>query len=102
MIDDRRQKAQLARRRRDVQDLMTTLEVVLKDVERVASKFNADVPEIEYEIKSQLELCKVRRLSPDLRRSICQSESILKETLCEHNLLTQHDLLLFSESLFCA
>lgn len=55
---------------------MTTLEVVLKDVERVASKFNADVPEIEYEIKSQLELCKVRRLSPDLRRSICQTESI--------------------------
>lgn len=102
MIDDRRQKAQLARRRRDVQDLMTTLEVVLKDVERVASKFNADVPEIEYEIKSQLELCKVRRLSPDLRRSICQTESILKETLCEHNLLTQYDLLLFSESLFCA
>lgn len=60
LIDDRRQKAQLARRRRDVQDLMTTLEVVLKDVERVASKFNADVPEIEYEIKSQLELCKVK------------------------------------------
>ena len=81
---------------------MTTLEVVLKDVERVASKFNADVPEIEYEIKSQLELCKVRRLSPNLRRSICQTESILKETLCEHNLLTQHDLLLFFESLFCA
>lgn len=65
---------------------MTTLEVVLKDVERVANKFNPDVPEIEYEIKSQLELCKVRRLSPDFGRSICQTESILKEALREDNL----------------
>ena len=59
LIDDRRHKAQLARRRRDVQDLMSTLEVVLKDVERVISKFSPDVPENEYEMKSQLELCKV-------------------------------------------
>lgn len=59
LIDDRRHKAQLARRRRDVQDLMVTLEAVLKDVERVTTKFSAEVPENEYEMKSQLELCKV-------------------------------------------
>ena len=59
LIDDRRHKAQLARRRRDVQDLMVTLEAVLKDVERVTVKFGAEVPENEYEMKSQLELCKV-------------------------------------------
>lgn len=59
LIDDRRHKAQLARRRRDVQDLMVTLEAVLKDVERVTTKFGAEVPENEYEMKSQLELCKV-------------------------------------------
>ena len=61
LIDDRRHKAQLARRRRDVQDLMVTLEAVLKDVERVTAKFSAEVPENEYEMKSQLELCKVSR-----------------------------------------
>lgn len=60
LIDDRRHKAQLARRRRDVQDLMSTLEAVLKDVERVVSRFTADVPGNEYEIKSQLELCKLK------------------------------------------
>ena len=54
LIDDRRHKAQLARRRRDVQDLMVTLEA-----ERVTVKFGAEVPENEYEMKSQLELCKV-------------------------------------------
>ena len=59
LIDDRRHKAQLARRRRDVQDLMVTLEAVLKDVERVTAKFTAEVPENDYEMKSQLELCKV-------------------------------------------
>lgn len=59
LIDDRRHKAQLARRRRDVQDLMVTLEAVLKDVERVTAKFGAEVPENDYEMKSQLELCKV-------------------------------------------
>ena len=64
LIDDRRHKAQLARRRRDVQDLMSTLETVLKDVERVVGKFNPDVPENEYEMKSQLELCKVSPLPP--------------------------------------
>lgn len=59
LIDDRRHKALLARRRRDVQDLMATLEVVLKDVERVTAKFSPEVPENENEMKSQLELCKV-------------------------------------------
>lgn len=59
LIDDRRHKALLARRRRDVQDLMVTLEAVLKDVERVTAKFSPEVPENEYEMKSQLELCKV-------------------------------------------
>ena len=61
LIDDRRHKAQLVRRRRDVQDLMVTLEAVLKDVERVTTKFSAEVPENEYEMKSQLELCKVSK-----------------------------------------
>ena len=59
LIDDRRHKALLARRRREVQDLMATLEAVLKDVERVTAKFSPEVPENEYEMKSQLELCKV-------------------------------------------
>ncbi|KAK2570584.1 Dystrophin [Acropora cervicornis] len=60
LIDGRRHKAQLARRRREVQDLMSTLEAVSKDVERVVTKFTADVPGNEYEIKSQLELCKLK------------------------------------------
>ena len=38
---------------------MITLEAVLKDVERVTAKFSTEVPENEYEMKSQLELCKV-------------------------------------------
>ena len=59
LIDDRRHKALLARRRREVQDLMITLEAVIKDVERVIHKFSAEVPDNEYEMKSQLELCKV-------------------------------------------
>lgn len=59
LIDDRRHKALLARRRREVQDLMITLEAVIKDVERVINKFSTEVPENEYEMKSQLELCKV-------------------------------------------
>lgn len=59
LIDDRRHKAQLARRRREVQDLMSTLEAVSKDVERVVTKFTADVPGNEYEIKSHLDLYKV-------------------------------------------
>lgn len=42
-----------------MQDLMATLEAVLKDVERVTVKFSPEVPENEYEMKSQLELCKV-------------------------------------------
>ena len=67
LIDDRRHKAQLARRRRDVQDLMSTLEAVLKDVERVVNKFTPDVPENDYEMKSQLELCKVSLLPHLLR-----------------------------------
>ena len=61
LLDDRRLKVQLARQRRDVQDLTVTLETVLKDVERVTAKFSSDVPDNEYEIKAQLELCKVRK-----------------------------------------
>lgn len=60
LIDDRRHKALLARRRREVQDLMITLEAVIKDVERVIHKFSAEVPDNEYEMKSQLELCKIK------------------------------------------
>lgn len=72
LIDDRRHKVQLARRRRDVQDLMAALETVLKDVERVVNKFTPDVPENEYEMKSQLELCKVG-LFPYLEKRVCFS-----------------------------
>lgn len=76
LIDDRRHKVQLARRRRDVQDLMAALETVLKDVERVVNKFTPDVPEKEYEMKSQLELCKVG-LSPDLEKRVYVSRGYL-------------------------
>lgn len=71
LIDDRRHKAQLARRRRDVQDLMVTLEAVLKDVERVTGKFSAEVPENDYEMKSQLELCKVSRGHASIYQDEC-------------------------------
>jgi len=73
LIDDRRHKAQLARRRRDVQDLMSTLEAVLKDVERVVGKFTPDVPDNEYEMKSQLELCKVSLSSGTILNSVLKT-----------------------------
>jgi hypothetical protein len=58
LIDDKKHKASLARQRRDVVDLSTKVETSLKDVERFVDRLSG-TPDNEYEIKAQLDQCKV-------------------------------------------
>ena len=63
MLQDRKQQIHLLQKRREVQELCNRLEGVLVDAEKVVERFG-DIPEIEYEMKSQLEQCKVEEKKP--------------------------------------
>jgi len=58
MIDEKKHKASLARQRRDVVDMNTKVETILKDAERFIDIMGL-MPDNEYEIKAQQDQCKV-------------------------------------------
>lgn len=59
LIVERQQHVLLLQQRRDAQELLSRLEAILVDAEKLIERFG-DMPEIEYEINGQLEQCKVR------------------------------------------
>ncbi|XP_020893920.1 dystrophin, partial [Exaiptasia diaphana] len=57
LIDDKKHKASLARQRREVMDINSKVETIIKEVERFMDMLGI-MPDNEYEIKSQLDQCK--------------------------------------------